>query len=605
MAGSEKPWYTPSIVAFLQIDAPGASGIPPVHFARDVHTLEQRLAHEGESFLTKTLPALGLKIDQALQGHVPLISSAFKKRGKTALPAFLSALLRRVFTDEGWVREKPCTICIRLLRQLCFWCKKLEKGYSDESLTRAMDEFIEIDKALPSSHHDIRHVEPLLAVSRVVIGRMFRNLGTLSDFNPKHGPGAVATGESVVDKRALNMSYTQLERVFRPIPWFRSLRDASEDPGAVLDRPKKLYGLSRTAFVPKDSSGPRTIGLEPPEYMWCQQAVKAWLYDHVTHPGLARGHVNFQDQTINREFARDWQNWETLDMSKASDRNSYALVRTLFKSTVPKLWAALHACRTPGTVLPDGRTIIYKKFAPMGSAVCFPVQACVYYALAVAALHLSGMPLLLACRSVYVYGDDLIVPTGSFPKLQPAFESVGLKFNANKCCTHGKFRESCGLDCYDGVSVTPVRAHCLYPDRATDFVRIVEHSNELYRSGYWGASAALRDEACKTFPLLEKLHLKQSHRADLPILCWASEPYDETVRYKTRNGITFVHGWQIKPKEMASPLVYEARHYRESLTRVGPVGALRYCPTTSSRRTLAKRYNGVFRKSKCVVVRHA
>lgn len=137
MSTSEKPWYSSALIGFLTIDVPDALGLPPGAFARDVKTLERRLTFEGESFLNKTLPELGRAIDLALQERQPLISRAFRKKGPgDARPAFLWALHRRCFSETGWLQASPCITSIRLLRQVCNWFKKIEKGFSDEQLQR-------------------------------------------------------------------------------------------------------------------------------------------------------------------------------------------------------------------------------------------------------------------------------------------------------------------------------------------------------------------------------------------------------------------------------------------------------------------------------------
>lgn len=591
--GSEEPWYTPTILAFLGQDVPRATGLDPQLFVKDVTTLSRRLSAEGESFLLKTLPAFGKSIDLALQGHVPLATPLFKKRGRSALPAFLSALLRRVFSDDGWVKDNPCIISIRLIRQLCFWCKKLQKGYSDESLRKALADFIEVDKALPSKMHDLLPSADLLGTARVVIERIFRHVENPTRSHPSHGPGAVAGGEGTVGKRGLKISYKRLEEVFRPIPWFRSLRDVTEDLDEFFSRPRREYGISRLEFVEKDSSGPRTIGLEPAEYMWCQQALKDLMYHHIEcTPNVARGHVNFTDQTVNRELARNWSDFETLDMSKASDRNSYVLVKYLFGQT--RLWPWLRASRTPGTLLPNGEILMYKKFAPMGSAVCFPVEACVFYALACAALHLAGMPLYLACRNTYVYGDDLIVPRGFFDSLDAAFSSVGLSFNKDKCCTHGKFRESCGLDAYDGHDVTPVRMRVARCDGDTDVVRLVKHSNRLAIAGFWAASSVYERCLKREFSqLFRKLRLPRACSTSLPILHWYDVPEFSTLRIRVVNSIAYVKGWALRTCKCEGNDADEVRYLRESLSRGGPVGSL-------SARTVSRlfdlRYRGCLTK---------
>lgn len=587
---SEKPWYLLAIKSFLLDDCPHRLGVSPDEFSRDYSVLEERLATEGESFLTKTLPAFGKSIDRALQGHERLVTRSFKKIGRTSRPAFLQALTSRVFKDDGWVADSPDISAIRLLRQICYWCKKIEKGYSDESLQKEISAFKDVDIALPSVDHVF--TDGRLGIAQFIIERMFHNIVRIERHAPTHGPGAVAGGESGDDKRACKHSFRHLESVFRPIPWFYSWRDAAESPQRVTDRIKCDYGLSRTEFVEKDSGGPRTIGLEPAEYMWCQQSVKDWMYTHLEKRAFSRGQVNFTDQSINRELARNWSDWETLDMSKASDRNSYALVRTLFQRT--RLWPFLRASRTPGTVLPNGDILFYKKFAPMGSAVCFPVQACVYYALACTALHKAGMPLMLTFSRVFVYGDDLIVPRGFFPQIQELFESVGLKFNPDKCCTHGKFRESCGLDAFDGEDVSPVRLKKVYETRErTILPSVVEHANSLYRRGYWGAALAFRKCALTQFRELRMMRVPWTVEQGLPILAWEN-PFQDTVPRFHKNHIRHIKGWVFEPTKVRCKAAHEVHYLRESLSHGGPVGTFVRFPGGFVR-CLSKRYTGRLR----------
>lgn len=582
-----KAWYSSAITSFIGDDCPRLLGLPPAAFARDVLRLEQRLANEGESFLTKTLPALGQNFDRALQGNVPLNPEHFKTVRNTALPAFMQDVHRRIFEDNGWLRADPCIVSIKLLRQLMLWCKKVEKGYSDESLQRATEDLIEVDQALAPPDHVFTGAAVVIA--RSIIAAMFRHFPRMEYFAPKHGPGAVADALTVIGKRYLTRCYTDLERVFRPIPWFFSLRDASERPGCVTDRIVCKYGLSRIAFVEKDSRGPRVIGLEPAEYMWVQQAVKTAMYTFIETQSLAKGHVNFTDQSINRRLALDWERWITLDMSKASDRNSYALVRSLFGNT--KLFPYLHASRTPGTVLPDGRVLMYKKFAPMGSAVCFPVQACVYYALACAGLHIQGMPLQLALKSVYVYGDDLIVPPDTFPGLRDVFSSVGLKFNEDKCCTHGRFRESCGMDAFAGVPVTPVRLRRAHSDDVAQILpSLVAHANALQKAGYWSSSMSFRRAVYDRYPEVRSYKIPTTTDEEVPILAWTD--VQDTVSRFWKHQIPHVRGWLYSASKAEVPDDLLVRILRESLSHGGPVGTI----SRNGRRHLPLKYVGGLRK---------
>lgn len=599
MGNLEKPWYLQTILAFLGKDVPESLGTPEALFARDLHTLEHRVTMEGESFLTKTLPAFGKSFDLALQGASPLHVSGFRKRSRrSALPAFLQALLGRVFLDDGHLRTSPCIISIRLIRQLCFWCKKVEKGFTDESLRKAAETVIDVDASLPEV--SISTNPRVLGLARAVVERILGDCPGISHIMPSHGPGSVAWSDGERKKERLSISYVDLEKVFRPIPWFRSLRDASENPHCVLDRPQTAFGLSRLAFVEKDSSGPRVIGLEPAEYMWCQQAVKRWLYNHIENrQNIAKGQINFTDQTINRDLTMSWSKYDTLDMSSASDRNSYSLVKLLFGRT--KLWRYLDASRTPGVVMPDGTVLWYKKFAPMGSATCFPVEAMVFYAIAVATLLEAGYPFLLAHRNVFVYGDDIVAPHGYFEALRNNFESVGLKFSDGKCCIHGKFRESCGMDAYDGHNVTPVRLRRPHLLRGTlDLASLVEHSRALGEKGYTAASRRFRRDAKRQYKDLKRLHLPYTNRTDLPILSWYDNQLD-TLTVRKKHSIAYVRGWTLAPIQVELSEADENFYLRESLSRGGPIGEIRSTPGFSAR-VKAMRYEGVLRRKTLPVV---
>ena len=60
-------------------------------------------------------------------------------------------------------------------------------------------------------------------------------------------------------------------------------------------------------------------------------------------------------------------------------------------------------------------------------------------------------------QHVFVYGDDLIVPTEHAHAVMERLESVGLLVNRSKSFVNGFFRESCGVDAWRGIIVTPTR----------------------------------------------------------------------------------------------------------------------------------------------------
>jgi hypothetical protein len=259
----------------------------------------------------------------------------------------------------------------------------------------------------------------------------------------------------------------------------------------------------RVVFVPKTQKTPRVIAVEPVCMQYAQQAYSKELVDGLERSPYTAGRVNFRDQTVNQFWAREASKTgklATIDLSEASDRVSMAHVELMLES-FPNLLEGWKACRSTRAELPNGRVISLKKFASMGSALCFPVESLIFFTLIIAArlVQAEQVPtkrsVLNAGRDVYVYGDDLIVPADEAQAICEHLEAFGLRVNTRKSFWTGRFRESCGVDCYAGVEVTPVYLrHDLPLDRtdASALVSLVATTNQLYSSGYVIASTVLK-----------------------------------------------------------------------------------------------------------------
>lgn len=165
----------------------------------------------------------------------------------------------------------------------------------------------------------------------------------------------------------------------------------------------------------------------------------------------------------------------TLDLKDASDRLSLDLVKRLY----PRNWvAALEACRSESTRLPDGRLVAMCKHAPMGSAVCFPVMALTIWSL------LTAIAPRCSHEHILVYGDDIVVPTYLVPSAMLVLESVGLLVNRSKSFTRGLFRESCGEEYYAGCRITPVRLRAVPNDDVESMMSCMAFSNNMLKSPY-------------------------------------------------------------------------------------------------------------------------
>ena len=199
---------------------------------------------------------------------------------------------------------------------------------------------------------------------------------------PKHGSGKVAERDisdiyDKVDNLAVNAKIAYAFHRERPY-WTNSMGfgvNYALRHNLVADRPARLK------FVPKDITKSRSICMEPSGTMYYQQEVLRWLAVTMKRSHMGR-FVAMDDQTRNQIAAVNGSislASDTLDLSSASDSVSVELVRRAFNK-VPRLKFLLLATRTSRAETPRG-VVELKKFAPMGSACCFPVQCIIFTAI--------------------------------------------------------------------------------------------------------------------------------------------------------------------------------------------------------------------------------
>jgi hypothetical protein len=439
--------------------------IPRHSLHHDCDTASRRLQSEGLPFVTVVLPRLGKAVDTALETGQLLPVPGFGHAHESELPAFMQDVLRYVFKDDGTLvpvtAENAAIVGLALkhIRTVCYFAYKLDVGYDSEVEALYEDAFVSTDLSLPTSIA----ANDLVETAAYECMRIFGDVPPVEEFKPRHGPGAVAGGE--VDEEKWQFDPLPLKSILRGFwPLFHV--------GPEHRKSEELWcsdetTVSRIAFVPKDSRGPRVIAIEPKELQWLQQAIREAIVPRLEFNTGFR--INFVDQTVNQRLAMSssiTRDYATLDMKDASDRVSLALAEAILP---PDWFGLINSTRSEATVLPSGRVLTLSKLSSMGSATTFPVEAAIFWCIAVAAISLKepGRRQLVR-RNVFVYGDDLIVPSAHASCVMDALESVGLLVNRHKSFVTGFFRESCGVDAYHGFDVTPVRMKKLPPTRRTD-----------------------------------------------------------------------------------------------------------------------------------------
>lgn len=474
--------------------------------SKDLKTVRLRIVDEGLSFLTITLPNFSDTFFQCLENKAVTTSSFIGWKKKGCLPAFLWGFTSLVFDlHTGELRDDADISSIRAIRQICNFFKKIKVACNTTRVNKALETYVATDRNLGfdpfSGEKD--YYNRFKDVCRVIVSSICGERVESEDLIPHHGPGSTferAKGNSKYRPKLYSW-YTQLE------PWFDrscvfntdlSYHDSLEDYRSTL-----VDSVVRVHTVPKTMKGPRIIALEPVTVQFVQQSIKDYLVERIESSPLTGGHVNFTDQGINQRLALESSStraFATLDMSEASDRVCAKHIYDMM-SVNPDLRSMIFSCRSHyAKVL--GSEICLNKFASMGSALCFPMESLYFFSIAVhSMLELQGLSpthnnIAKMCRKVYVYGDDIIIPTDVADSVITALTKFGNVVSPKKSFISGFFRESCGVDAYKGVDITPTYLRHPLPqkrDMVSEIVSLIDTANQLFDKQYYSSYIFIKD----------------------------------------------------------------------------------------------------------------
>lgn len=480
------------------------------------NVMKRRYLKEGTGFLTKTLPRLCKHLDQALTGTIKLnsISVGFASERGSELPRFLGEFFSKIFQKDGSVLPDPDASCVKVVREILLVFYKYELPYTVDQEHEVVQSFIKAEEDLANLDTlfaEMRDRYPEWCKERLQRRRLWRDLNdhpvspeswrfqTLrkarrvlnelfssfdpKDIQPRHGPGVVATKQRLWEKFQWKNVSSRITQSYPFDAYFCASLGHVADTYDTFSSVTEEDLPARVLLVPKDSRGPRLISCEPVDFQWVQQGLGKAIVSHVERHPISRWNVFFTDQGPNQRGAllgskhglgRGRWSYSTLDLKEASDRVHLDLVRLLFPTD---LTPYLESCRSSSTVLPDGKVLGLRKYAPMGSALCFPIMALTIWSILTAAA-----PNADTRESIAVYGDDVIVPTAYAESAMAILELFGLKINRNKSCTQGLFKESCGVDAFKGVNVTPVRLRTVWDEspRPDVYTSWIAYANSFY-----------------------------------------------------------------------------------------------------------------------------
>jgi hypothetical protein len=523
---------------------------------RDVQTIVRRCEHEGFSFLTITLPQLSDALERGLEAGTFTCPGNFSRHG--SLPRFMGGFFKRVFDKDGSLRDEPCPYTIAGIRQVCRFFKKLKLECSPKRNAQAIQHFIDVEGDLRRMTPQVMRKDNVLdKISGILWSQVFPEPDYL-DLVCHHGPGVTADRYLSNERHRIRKWNHRSELSFpSDLHCYPNYGIAAavggNTEGVVGSEGVEYLELKdelpvRVVFVPKTQTSPRVIAIEPSHMQYMQQSVKDYVYTILeTHP-LTRHSIRFTRQDVNQRLAytasKD-RRLATLDLKDASDRVHLHLVQRIFKTS--GLLEYLEDARSLHAVLPNGTNIVLFKYASMGSALCFPVEAMVFYTLIQSAMHIldgrrpSSRSIRRYSRLIDIYGDDIIVPVEYADFVVSYLESFALKVNVNKSFKASAFRESCGADFFNGVPVNPVYAREVPHDdsrrwEANTVMSWNATADLFYMRGQWHICQFIRDMlrrvVKRTIPRARKPGSGLSHLSFL---------YDTHCRYDKE-----LHSWKQK-----------------------------------------------------------
>lgn len=261
-----------------------------------------------------------------------------------------------------------------------------------------------------------------------------------NSFECRFGPGATFESRdwgvrhvTVLDKILQTPTMTGFEFALPPTPGVSALLP----PDGV----EYVHG-ARFCTVLKNAKTDRAIAIEPGWNVWTQLGVGAYIRKRLKYKcGIDLDYGQDHHIVLARAGSVTGY-WATIDLSSASDTIATQLVRAL----LPHSWfTLLDQLRSKKIQMPNGEWISVEKFSAMGNGFTFELETLIFAAICHAAADLK------AGHDLFVYGDDIIVPTACSTDVIMALREAGFTINEDKTFVDGAFRESCGGDFFNGT----------------------------------------------------------------------------------------------------------------------------------------------------------
>lgn len=358
-----------------------------------------------------------------------------------------------------------------------------------------------------------------------------------SPVNGRFGPGATYGDKglytTIPDKMSSNPTLTHRAYwylwEYHSTLWAKACNLDGRSPNYVRG--------NRFTTVPKDCEKDRGIAVEPSINLFYQLGYGRLLRERLFRAGLDL--VNAQG--LHRRVACENSltgRLATLDLSNASD----TICRTLVELLLPTRWfEALNDLRSPCTFI-ENRWVLLEKFSSMGNGFTFELETLIFFSISKAALQMAGQPSQTGV-DVFVFGDDIIVPSEGASTVIAALKLFGFSLNKEKSFVEGPFRESCGGDYFRGVDVRPY----FLGDYPREPQELISMANGIRRAALQGNPDGIMDPRFQRawFSVLDALpkHIRECRG---PAFLGDIVLHDDPSRWATRwrNGTRYLKAYR-------------------------------------------------------------
>lgn len=340
-------------------------------------------------------------------------------------------------------------------------------GYEFDTRAAAIEQH-HIDEARCAVYNELflqGHAQKEVKLVNARLKRLLRNFWKYFAEAPvRFGPGV-----ALLDAESKRSGYTpdKLENPCSTLKLYEYMRRSElwgENPFffAWLTRPGNNVSILRESTeefftVPKDCKTDRGCAKQPSVNMAVQLQIGYALRMCLREVGILIepeiiGSLNIPNQADYHKslLPEMWERVATIDLKSASNTISRELVRLVVPNGIFQL---LDAARCSSVCI-DGEIHHLERFSAMGNGFTFELESLLFYAITSTACGSK----VGAFRSgvCTVFGDDIIVDVEDFHLACNMLKTFGFEINLKKSFGSGPFRESCGMDVYNGTPCRPV-----------------------------------------------------------------------------------------------------------------------------------------------------